>query len=113
MSPPIAEESLIYIGQILSLAISVFVILKVDKMSGAVFLVAWLLHNQFLVINSLDLIPEPTESRGACWARLHDYYQCMPLIERVAIHGTQVGVILYSLAIYLLARKVVAKRENS
>ena len=113
MQPPIAEEILIYVGQFLGIAVSVFIAMKVDRKSGLLFIIAWLLYNQLLFINYFDLIPESAESTGACWARLRDYYKCMPLIQRVSIHASQIGQVIIWLAIFMLGKKVILTRENS
>ena len=113
MQPPVAEELLIHLGQLLSFTVSIFITFKIDRKIGILFVISWLLQNQWLYMNYFNLVPEPTETRGACWARLQDYYECLPLIERVSIHASQFGVVILSVATFMLARKVKLSSENS
>ncbi len=103
MSTPIAEELLIYIGQLACLSASIYMIKVGEVKIGVLFLIAFILQIQSSYL--IQVIGYDAESQGECWAKVGSYYECLPIVQRVSIHLAQVGTVMLAIAVFLSARK--------
>ena len=101
---PLHEEALIYAGQIACLLASAYTIKQRQVAIGLLLLIAFTLQiasGYILVYSESDL-----GSQGACWATGATYYDCLPMLQRIAAHAGQIGGILLGVALFLSARKL-------
>ena len=110
MELPIPEQLLIFFSHILSLCLVLYISKKVDLKLGVLFFICSVLVYQQFYMVYFDTLSERTEGVGECWARLQDFYACMPLSERISIHAAQIGSVLTILCTFLLAKKAVINK---
>ena len=105
MELPAFEQLLIILSHILSLFLVLYISKKVSLKLGFLFFIASVLVYQQFYMVYFDTLSERTGGVGECWARLQDFYACMPLSERISIHVAQIGTVLTIICTFFLAKK--------
>ena len=112
MEAPIIEQSVIYLSHILSLWLTIYVWVKIDKKLSLLFLVSFvLIYHQFYLLDFIMSIDERTQDLGECLTENQGYYSCMSIYDRISIHAGQFGMILVVLCTILLAKEAAKKND--
>jgi hypothetical protein len=90
----------IYLGMIACLCSSAYLYYCGKKKVAILFIIGFLLEFQGTLY--LQFIDSP-ESSGDCWATKESFYDCLPLMSKLSMHASQIGVFVLAAAILYLA----------
>ncbi len=106
----ITENIIIYLGILLSLLASCYLIIAGHRWAGVSFLIGVLFNAQGVVY--MQFIGHP-KGMGSCWATVQDYYSCLPLTAKISMHLGQASMLFIAAGIFLVAKhKMGAVRRS-
>ncbi|MCP5173365.1 MAG: hypothetical protein H7A02_13980 [Pseudomonadales bacterium] len=106
----IAEHITIYLGIILCLFSSSYLIYSGQRWAGTVLLFGFLFNAQGVLY--MQFIGHP-EGTGSCWATVQDYYSCLPLTAKISMHLGQVSMLFIATGIFLFAKSKIGVVRDS
>jgi|GEM_PF-4768517 len=91
-----------YVGIILAILASLYVLYSGQRKLGVLFLLGFILQFQSWLY--IDLIGYPVEM-GSCWGAKEDYYSCLPFAAKLSTHLAQFGLYVIAFSVVLVGRQ--------
>jgi len=107
-----AESAFIYIGMALSLGASIYLFYSGQRQVGLLFVVGFFFQLQSMLYTSFIGHGHP-EYMSECLATVQSYYRCLPLTYKISMHLGQLSFYVFALAIYIWAKNIQGRGNDT